>query len=57
MSVGVPLCLSNLGYRGLGPNHPWPTASLEDNAVVSENPKDKLLETALAQLKQKSPVS
>lgn len=57
VSVGVVLALSNLSYRGSSPSHPWPTAALNDHAVVSHNPREKHLKLALDDLQKQLPVS
>lgn len=71
VTLGVVLCFSNLCHKGGGssgagsrggsnychPVPPWPTASLTDVTVVSQNPKDSKHKEALARFKKHLPVS
>lgn len=57
VSVGVVLALANLSYRGTSPSHPWPTATLSDHTVVSQNPREKHLKQALDNFLKQLPVS
>ena len=51
-SVGEVLSLGNLSFRGPGQGHPWPVASLSDQTVVSHNPREHHLRTALSQFQK-----